>query len=72
MTRVGDDLVEAFGEMAAFMRGEVQAESYEVPDDGLTAERIGKICRSVAQRNRLIARQHQIVRNRVPHSGAHN
>ena len=48
MTRVGDDLVEAFGEMAAYLRGEVQAESYNVPDDILTAERIGNIRRSVA------------------------
>ena len=72
MTRVGDDLVEAFGEMAAVLRGEVQVESYDVPDDILTAERIGKIRRSVAQRNRLIARQHQIVRDRIPHSGPHD
>jgi putative transcriptional regulator len=48
MTRVGDDLVEAFGEMAAYLRGEAQAESYEVPPDILTAERIRAIRRSVA------------------------
>jgi putative transcriptional regulator len=48
MTRVGNDLVEAFDEMAAYLRGDVQAESYEVPSDVLTAERIGKIRRSVA------------------------
>jgi hypothetical protein len=36
MTNVGEDLVEAFEEMAAYMRGEVQVESYhtQVPDAG--------------------------------------
>jgi putative transcriptional regulator len=38
MIRVGDDLVEAFGEMAAYLRGEVQAEVYQVPPDILTGE----------------------------------
>ena len=36
-SRVGDDLVEAFEEMAAFLRGEVEAETYDLPDDVLTS-----------------------------------
>jgi putative transcriptional regulator len=47
MTRVGNDLVEAFGEIAAYLRGEAQVESYDVPSDVLTAERIRAIRRSV-------------------------
>lgn len=30
--KVGEDLVEAFEEMAAYMRGEVQCESYHIPE----------------------------------------
>jgi hypothetical protein len=30
MTRVGDDLVEALTEMAAYLRGEIEAESYDL------------------------------------------
>ena len=47
MTRVGDDLVEAFGEIAACLRGDVNVESHEVPSGGLTAGRIRAIRRSV-------------------------
>ena len=32
MSRVGADLVEAFEETAAHLRGEVAIESYEVPE----------------------------------------
>ena len=35
-SRVGDDLVEAFQQIAAHMRGEIEVESYEVADDRLT------------------------------------
>src|SRR5688572_19941526 len=49
MSRVGNDLVEAFEEMAAYLRGEVEVESYELPPDVLTAERIRAIRRSVAR-----------------------
>ncbi len=49
MTRVGNDLVDAFEEMAAYLRGDVQVESYEAPSDGLTAERIRTIRRSPAR-----------------------
>lgn len=48
MTRVGDDLVEAFTEMAAYLRGEVSPESYEFSPDVLTADRIRAIRLSVA------------------------
>ena len=47
-SRVGDDLVEAFAEMAAHIRGEVQAENYEVTADVLTPQRIKEIRRRVA------------------------
>jgi putative transcriptional regulator len=45
---VGADLVEAFREMAAYLRGEVKVESYEVPDDVLTPQRVKAIRRKVA------------------------
>ena len=32
MSRVGADLVEAFEEIAAHLRGEIEVESYEVPE----------------------------------------
>jgi hypothetical protein len=32
---LGSDLVEAFDEMAAYLRGEVAVEAYEVPDETL-------------------------------------
>ncbi|RJG46698.1 transcriptional regulator [Mesorhizobium sp. DCY119] len=49
MSRVGADLVEAFEEMAAHLRGEIDVESYEVPADVLTPERIREIRRRVAR-----------------------
>ncbi|MBO1022846.1 type II toxin-antitoxin system MqsA family antitoxin [Methylobacterium sp. SD274] len=62
-SRVGDDLVEAFQEMAAYLRGEVEAQSYEVQDDLITPERVKAIRRTVAastkefeQRFRISAR----------------
>ena len=48
MSRVGADLVEAFEEMAAHLRGELEVESYEVPADVLTPARIKEIRRKVA------------------------
>ncbi|MFL5006717.1 MAG: hypothetical protein ACJ8DK_15355 [Microvirga sp.] len=45
---VGADLVEAFREMAAHSRGEVEVESYEISDDGLTPQRVKAIRRKVA------------------------
>ncbi|WP_018046172.1 transcriptional regulator [Methylobacterium sp. 88A] len=62
-SQVGDDLVEAFQEMAAYLRGEVEAQSYDVPDDLITPERVKAIRRTVAastkefeQRFRISAR----------------
>jgi hypothetical protein len=40
VSRVGADLVEAFEEMAAHLRGVIEVESYEVPADTLTPARI--------------------------------
>lgn len=57
---VGNDLVEAFQEMAAYLRGEVEAESYEVPDDVLTPERVRTIRRQVAASTREFERQFRI------------
>jgi putative transcriptional regulator len=48
MSRVGEDLVEAFAEMAAYMRGEASVESYELPAENLTADRIRAIRRALA------------------------
>ena len=48
MSRVGEDLVEAFAEMAAYMRGEASVESYELPAETLTADRIRAIRRALA------------------------
>lgn len=48
MSRVGADLIEAFEEMAAHLRGEIEVESYEVPADAMTPERIKQIRRKVS------------------------
>lgn len=60
MSRVGDDLVEAFGEMAAYLRGEAGTESYEVPPEVLTPERIRAIRRSVATSTKAFEAQFRI------------
>lgn len=60
MSRVGADLVEAFEEMAADLRGEVKAESYEVPADMLTPERIRTIRRRVARSTRAFEQAFRI------------
>ena len=52
MSRIGADLVEAFEEMAAHLRGEIEAESYELPADILTPARIKEIRRKVARSTR--------------------
>jgi putative transcriptional regulator len=59
-SRVGDDLVEAFEQLAAFMRGEIELESYEVRDDLLTPQRIKSIRRKVARSTRDFQRQFRI------------
>jgi putative transcriptional regulator len=56
-SRVGDDLVEAFEEMAAYLRGEAEVESYDVPGDVLTPARIQAIRRKVAASTKDFERQ---------------
>jgi hypothetical protein len=41
MSRVGQDLVEAFQELAAHHLGKAAAESYELPPDGLATSKAG-------------------------------
>lgn len=57
MSRVGNDLVEAFEELAAHLRGEVEAESYHIPEDIFTPARIQKIRRMVAGSTRKFQEQ---------------
>jgi|tagenome__1003787_1003787.scaffolds.fasta_scaffold20319331_2 putative transcriptional regulator len=59
-SRVGADLVEAFEEMAAYLRGEVEAESYEIADDVFTPERVQAIRRTVAASTKDFERQFRI------------
>ena len=59
-SRVGDDLVEAFQEMAAYLRGEVEAESYNVPDDIITPDRVKAIRRKVAASTKEFEQQFRI------------
>jgi putative transcriptional regulator len=47
MSRVADDLVEAVDEMAAYLRRDAAAQTYEVPSDLLTADHIRATRRSV-------------------------
>lgn len=59
-SQVGDDLVEAFQEMAAYLSGEIEVASYEVPDDVLTPERVQTIRRKVAASTKEFERQFHI------------
>lgn len=63
MSRIGADLVEAFEEMAAHLRGEIEVESYEVPADVLTRRRFGTF---VARWRG--ARRHSKRTSRFPHA----
>lgn len=56
-TRFGQDLEEAFVELSAYLRGEVDCESYELPDDVLTPERVQAIRRTVASSTEAFERQ---------------
>jgi len=60
MSKVGADLVEAFEEMAAHLRGEVDVDSYEVPADVLTPERIRRIRERVAKSRKAFEEQFHI------------
>jgi putative transcriptional regulator len=55
-SRVGDDLVEAFEEMAAHLRGEIELEAHEVPDTALTPARIKAIRAKVASSTKAFER----------------
>ena len=59
-TKVGRDLVEAFENMAAYLRGEIELDSYEVPDNVLTPKRIREIRRKVARSTSEFQRQFRI------------
>jgi putative transcriptional regulator len=59
-SRVGNDLVEAFEELAAYLRGEIEVESYEVPDTLLTPKRIKEIRRKVARSTKEFERKFHI------------
>lgn len=59
-SRVGDDLVEAFTEMAAYLRGEIECESYEVQDDVITPQRVQAIRRRVAASTKEFERRFRI------------
>ena len=60
MSRVGADLVEAFEEIAAHLRAEIEVESYEVPDDILTPEKIREIRRKVARSTKVFEAEFHI------------
>jgi len=60
MSRIGDELVEAFEELVADLKGDIKAESYEVPGHVLTPERIRQIRRRVARSTRVFEQQFHI------------
>jgi putative transcriptional regulator len=47
-SRVGDDLVEAFEQMTAHLRGEIELEAHELPGGAMTPARIKAIRAKVA------------------------
>jgi putative transcriptional regulator len=47
-SRVGDDLIEAFEEMARHLRGKVELEAYELPNDAISPTQIKAIRLKVA------------------------
>jgi putative transcriptional regulator len=47
-SRVGDDLVAAFEEMAKHLRGEIELEAHDLPGDAMTPARIKAIRLKVA------------------------
>ena len=60
MSKVGADLLEAFEEMAAHLRGEAEVESYDVPADVLTPQKIADIRRKVARSTKAFEAQFHI------------
>ena len=59
-TKLGRDLEQAFLELAAGLRGEVELEEYEIADDTLTAARIKAIRRSLASSTKEFERRFRI------------
>ncbi len=60
MSGVGEDLIEAFEEMAADLRGEVRAESDEIPADVMTPERIRALRSQLATSTRAFEQEFAI------------
>ena len=60
MSRVGQDILEAFEEMAAHLRDGIEVEAYELPTDALTPARIKEIRRKVARSTREFERAFRI------------
>ncbi len=60
MSRFGQDLVEAFEEMAADMRGEAQSQHYDVPADHMTPQYIRAIRTRLASSTRAFEREFAI------------
>jgi putative transcriptional regulator len=59
-TKFGRDLEAAFLELAAYMRGEIALESYEIPGPVLTPKRIKEIRRKVARSTKEFERKFRI------------
>ena len=55
-SRVGDDLVEAFEQMAAHLRGEIELEAHAVPGGAMTPARIKAIRSKVASSTKAFER----------------
>ncbi len=56
MTHVGDDLVEALTEMAAFLRGDVATESYDLLLDGSTTDVQTDVSRVIERASAAVGR----------------
>jgi putative transcriptional regulator len=59
-TKFGRDLEESFKELAGYLRGEIEVESYEVPDDFLSPSRIKAIRLKVARSTKDFERRFRI------------
>jgi putative transcriptional regulator len=60
MIRAGDDLVEAFAEMAAHLRGKIAVDSCEAPESLLTPEKFKAIRQKVARSTRAFEAEFHI------------
>ena len=59
-TKFGRELEDSFKELAAYLRGEIEVESYDAPDNALTPSRIKSIRRKVARSTRDFERTFHI------------